>query len=67
MSLEIGVDDRITKEQFRACALSAIDSVTSVTDEIWESSLVTVVIRLNNNYEVVVGIRDAENPEGTCD
>jgi hypothetical protein len=57
------VDDKITKEQFRRFAMSAIDSVVAVSDEIWAYGLPTVVLRFRNSYEVVVGLRDAEAPD----
>jgi len=57
------MEDKITKEQFRKTAMSAIDSVVAVSDEIWATGLPTVVLRFSNNYEVVVGLRDAEETE----
>jgi hypothetical protein len=57
------VDEKITKEEFRRFAMSAIESVVSVSDEVWKNSLVTVVLRFRNSYEVVVGLRDAEQPD----
>jgi hypothetical protein len=57
------VDKKITKEEFRRFAMSAIESVVSVSDEVWKNSLVTVVLRFRNSYEVVVSLRDAEQPD----
>lgn len=54
---------KTSKEQFRKLALSAIDSVMAVSDDIWEQSNVTVILKDTENYEIVVGIRDAEEPE----
>lgn len=55
-------DRKVTKEEFRKFAMAAIDSVVAVSDEIWATGLPTVVLRVHNNYEVVVGLRDAEEP-----
>jgi hypothetical protein len=60
------VDKRITKEQFRRAATAAIESLLSVPDDLWDLALTTVVIRYNNNYEVYVGIRDAEEEPDDC-
>jgi hypothetical protein len=57
------VDEKITKEEFRRFAMSAIESVVAVSDEVWKNSLVTVALRFGNNYEVIVGLRDAEQPD----
>ena len=56
----MGVDDKITKEEFRRFAMSAIECVIGVSDEIWECGLPTIVLRFRNSYEIIVGLRDAE-------
>lgn len=53
----------ITKERFRKIAASAIESCVAIPDDIWSAATVRVVLRLGDNYEVVVELRDAEEPD----
>jgi hypothetical protein len=58
------VDDKITKEQFCEFAMSAINSLVSMPDDMWEWTLPTITLRFkNSSYEVVVGLRDAEEED----
>jgi hypothetical protein len=52
-------DKRITKEEFRQLALSAIDSCVAIPDDIWVAALPTVALNFNN-YVVSVALKDAE-------
>jgi hypothetical protein len=57
----MNVDDKITKEKFCEFAMSAINSIASLPDDMWEWALPTVTLRYkDSSYEVVVGLRDAE-------